>query len=215
MSGKIPDIAMVDDRDLLLVVGEVKTPWMHDLKNTMLEDEVEFRNYLGQISRYMYYSKRKFGFLTTYSQTIFLKQAPDPEHPKTMALWYSSVIKNDDVDPVTLRECFLFLGMEVKDGGGYCKNETEEKEWVGSPGGKNYTDADHYSPDDDSIEGEGRVTLGGDLPHGHSHEPDRIPDLNIHTSKLHHGQQKAGDPEGLGGMSKKYAKYQIAPGILI
>lgn len=74
--------------------------------------------------------KLKYGFLTTYNQTIFLKQEQTPQEGKAVdkerdewVLWYSNVVFHSDVsttvpnrnDPmsyhgqVSLRECMLYL----------------------------------------------------------------------------------------------------------
>ncbi|QQK42155.1 phosphoglycerate mutase family protein [Penicillium digitatum] len=64
------------------VLGEAKVPWIaeHCLDN--LVDEFEngdteqtLRHALGQIARYMLETRLKYGFLTTYEQTIFLRKA--------------------------------------------------------------------------------------------------------------------------------------------
>lgn len=44
---KVPDIALVNGQGFLRAVGEVKTPWNHDLADTMYADQSEFRRYLG------------------------------------------------------------------------------------------------------------------------------------------------------------------------
>ncbi|KAL1998285.1 hypothetical protein VTN02DRAFT_6463 [Thermoascus thermophilus] len=96
---------------------------MHNIQKSALADQAHFRNYLGQISQYMYLAKVKYAFLTTYDQTIFLKQEPHPTKQSQWALWHSNVISHttasEEVDPkakfdayrnrVSLRECFLFL----------------------------------------------------------------------------------------------------------
>ncbi|KAJ5131580.1 uncharacterized protein N7515_007619 [Penicillium bovifimosum] len=145
---KVPDFVMVNAQGHLQAVGEMKTPWMHNLKNVMLSDQTEFRHCLGQISRYMYLSKMKYGFLTTYDQTIFFKQAPSPGKAKELALWHSDVVYyHQGGNMVSLRECFLFLGLHIKAGDYTCENTMPYKRWVGSPGGV-YTDDDYLSPDD-------------------------------------------------------------------
>lgn len=105
---------------------------------------------LGQISRYMYDSKMKYGFLTTYDETIFLKQAPHPTKPQTSALWFSTVIRNhQNGRMVSLRECMLYLGLQIQSGGYRWKNSMAPKSWVGSLGGQ-YTDDDRISPEEDN-----------------------------------------------------------------
>lgn len=113
----------------------------------------------------MYLGKVKYGFLTTYDQTIFLKQAPLNSKRGEWALWYSNVILNttrstpvDGVDlrfkyrheyhgKVSLRECFLFLGQEIQSGKYRVENTTDSKLWVGTSykPRKHLFDDDHIS----------------------------------------------------------------------
>ena len=44
---KIPDIAVTDSTGRLLLVGEAKTPWRHDIEDIAQDPDV-FRNYLGK-----------------------------------------------------------------------------------------------------------------------------------------------------------------------
>jgi hypothetical protein len=72
-------------------IGEVKTPWAHDIDKMSQTTRLggNFRRLLGQyrycsltsltftlgqIVKYMLDEQRKYGFITTYEQTIFLKQ---------------------------------------------------------------------------------------------------------------------------------------------
>lgn len=78
----------------------------------------------------MYLTQSKYGFLTTYEQTIFLKQDKHPTRKGRWVLWHSPVILHDTQSRrvpgpsgrgqdlsnpalyrqrVSLRECFLFL----------------------------------------------------------------------------------------------------------
>ncbi|KAN0067753.1 hypothetical protein V8E54_014000 [Elaphomyces granulatus] len=91
ISGRVPDVViMTESTGNLRVVGEVKTPWIrqHNLRSI-------------------------YGFLSTYEQTIFLKQ--EEPQPGTWELHYSPVILAEttaaptfrpDAD-VSVRECFL------------------------------------------------------------------------------------------------------------
>ncbi|KAJ5580254.1 uncharacterized protein N7459_006239 [Penicillium hispanicum] len=75
-----PDIAMfatLNRRPELKAIGEMKVPWVirHDISSTWeLGDEEWFRTLLAQPIQYMKKLKCKYGFLSTYDQTIFLRQ---------------------------------------------------------------------------------------------------------------------------------------------
>ncbi|KAK1138722.1 hypothetical protein N8T08_002071 [Aspergillus melleus] len=102
---------------------------------------------IGQISRYMHICKMKYAFLTTYDQTIFFKQAPNPKRPQEQALWHSNVIYfNQANQDVSLRECFLFIGLRIQSGDYKCENKMSFKDWAGTPNGT-YTDENYISPD--------------------------------------------------------------------
>ncbi|KAJ5101163.1 hypothetical protein N7456_007215 [Penicillium angulare] len=137
------------------VVGEVKTPWMHDLASIMWKGGSEFRNCLGQLANYMRVHNVKYGFITTYHQTIFCKQDSLPKGTQRkkpgkapeFALWYSDAIRHDSTKPIFLRECFLFLGIQI--GHGNCKfqNPMSAEKWS-SDGKGVFEDDDYISPDD-------------------------------------------------------------------
>ncbi|PYI02599.1 hypothetical protein BO78DRAFT_400399 [Aspergillus sclerotiicarbonarius CBS 121057] len=165
INNKVPDIVLLGDQGSLRVVGEAKTPWMHTLDN--FSDQEDTRSTFGQISRYMFTSKAKYGFLTTYDQTIFFMQAPHPHEDKKekhWALWHSNVIEHrtssTTVPPrsdftayrgkVSLRECFLFLGMKTSGGSPKCANPMKEENWVGPLSTTKYNDSDYISPSSSS-----------------------------------------------------------------
>ncbi|KAE8154112.1 hypothetical protein BDV25DRAFT_148264 [Aspergillus avenaceus] len=157
---KIPDIALITDAHDLCVVGEAKTPWKHDIVRLQRIDG-EFRNFIGQIAQYMYKTKRKHGFLTTYEQTIFFQQVPHPKKKNVWVLCYSPVIYHnskyeqvaeDKLDnpayyrgKVTLAECFLYLAKRASEDR-QAANSMEAKSWVGSDSSKiNGEDDGHIS----------------------------------------------------------------------
>ncbi|PYI04666.1 hypothetical protein BO78DRAFT_347226 [Aspergillus sclerotiicarbonarius CBS 121057] len=125
--GKVPDVVLITGQHDLLVVGEAKTPWMHDIDHAQ-SNNVLFRQYLGQIANYMYTTKSRLGWFTTYEQTMFLKQVPHPKRKERWVLCHSPVIRHDvkyqeipkdssilHRGRVTLRECFLFLAKEASE----------------------------------------------------------------------------------------------------
>ncbi|KAI2788404.1 hypothetical protein POX_e06420 [Penicillium oxalicum] len=95
-----PDFVLVTSAHKAKVVGEVKVPWIceHNLDKLIIEFEsglnvYGFRHVLGQIAEYMLEFRLKYGFLTTYEQTIFLRKV---EVGRYWALEYSPVIQNSD-----------------------------------------------------------------------------------------------------------------------
>ncbi|GKZ31237.1 hypothetical protein AbraIFM66950_011530 [Aspergillus brasiliensis] len=200
---KVPDVALLTGSGGLRIVGEAKTPWKHDLR-AAFQDQYQLRHILGQLARYMHEAKIKYGFLTTYKQTIFLKQAPHPDKQKRgqMALWHSNVISHNtpsaEVDPrgdftrykgrVSLRECFLFLGKMANDSP-MCENPLDSTKWVAAPNTKVWSDSDHISPSvsssEDGSDGErGRSRppppppAAGQSQHWQSHRPPAQPPSN-------------------------------------
>lgn len=102
----------------------------------------------------MYLEKLKFGFLTTYNETIFLRQDVHPVTGKWM-LWHSNVIHHttasEDVQgdnpenyfgKVSVRECFVYLAMMVDSGNYRADNPMDDAKWYGQRGGA-YTDRDY------------------------------------------------------------------------
>lgn len=92
-----PDFVMKTSSDVAKIVGEGKTHWIneHDLDNALWNFEAGldgrlFRHqlgqtyatmfgsrahtYIGQIAEYMFDMRLKYGFMTTYRQTIFLRK---------------------------------------------------------------------------------------------------------------------------------------------
>jgi hypothetical protein len=116
------------------------------LSNSWLCDGL-IRNHIGQISRYMFHAKVRYGFLSTYKGTIFLKQEQDiSTYRQSWVLWYSNIISHEtsssDVAPgisnpleyhdkVSVRECFLFFAQEIQKGDHKATNTMNAREWVG------------------------------------------------------------------------------------
>ncbi|RJE25203.1 hypothetical protein PHISCL_02477 [Aspergillus sclerotialis] len=112
----VPDYALLERQKCQPhAVGEAKTPWMHDLdllweKYRTGQNQNLLRRRLGQIAYYMHAFKLKYGFLTTYEQTFFLKWE---QHPgKDFVLYCSDPIMHDSAsttNTVFLRESLLYL----------------------------------------------------------------------------------------------------------
>lgn len=147
LSERIPDIALMTDDGVPLMIGEAKTPWRHDLEGFMTGTIEKSRRLLGQIARYLHIFNVKYGFLTTYNETIFLKQEPHPSIKGKWVLCVSPVINhhtssgrvNGKADfrtyrgRVSLRECFLYI-MNLAVKAPRAKNRMNDKSWVGKAG---------------------------------------------------------------------------------
>ncbi|PGG95151.1 hypothetical protein AJ79_10225 [Helicocarpus griseus UAMH5409] len=76
----IPDYAlMVEENGAPRAVGEAKTPWNHDFQALWIDiqntnNKLLMRRALGQIGNYMIELQLKYGFLTNFDQTFFLKR---------------------------------------------------------------------------------------------------------------------------------------------
>ncbi|KAJ5431532.1 Alkaline phosphatase-like alpha/beta/alpha [Penicillium cf. griseofulvum] len=78
---KAPDFVLMTSACVAKVLGEAKVPWIAEHRLDNLVDEFEngdaeqtLRHALGQVARYMLDTRLKYGFLTTYEQTIFLRK---------------------------------------------------------------------------------------------------------------------------------------------
>ncbi|KAL8875461.1 MAG: hypothetical protein Q9198_006187 [Flavoplaca austrocitrina] len=83
--GKTPALTIWSENARPLIVGEVKTPWTCDLEERMEQEPNRgtiFRNRFprsaGQVAEYMKRYRLKYGFLTTYTETVFFKQEVTP-----------------------------------------------------------------------------------------------------------------------------------------
>ncbi|KKZ64222.1 hypothetical protein EMCG_01446 [[Emmonsia] crescens] len=76
----IPDYALiVEENGAPRAVGEAKTPWYHDFQALWVDiqntkKKLVMRRALGQIGNYMIELQLKYGFLTNFDQTFFLKR---------------------------------------------------------------------------------------------------------------------------------------------
>ncbi|GKZ98167.1 hypothetical protein AnigIFM59636_002191 [Aspergillus niger] len=163
---KIPDIVLITRKHNLCVVGEAKTPWMHNIVWEQGRDST-FRNFIGQIANYMHKTQSKYGFLTTYEQTMFFQQVPHPKKKGAWVLCHSPVIHHDtkyeeitedkSKDPtqyrgkVTLAECFFYFAKKARKGRRVI-NSMEAMSWVGSDIYKFIDDDSYISFDEEDEE---------------------------------------------------------------
>ncbi|KAJ5176615.1 uncharacterized protein N7482_002492 [Penicillium canariense] len=96
---KIPDFAAINQAGTVKIVGEAKVPWVtthspsRALDMFMRGREEQFRHLLGQISLYMRETQLKYGFLSSYNETIVLRKTVVGRH---WVLEYSPVIYHSD-----------------------------------------------------------------------------------------------------------------------
>jgi hypothetical protein len=104
-------------------------------------------------------TKLKYGFLTTYDQTMFFKQDLHPLDPEQCVLYFSNVIRHTTAyqannstnfaqyhGKVSLRECFLYLANQIIAGDYGMDNPMSEHDWVPTRSVKSYKTApENYS----------------------------------------------------------------------
>lgn len=83
-----------NELQMLEAVGELKVPWVgdHDVLLASGLDK-DFRHLLSQIIRYMLKLQMKYGWISNYEQTIFLRQTCVGD---TWGIEYSPIIKSTD-----------------------------------------------------------------------------------------------------------------------
>ncbi|KAH8805001.1 hypothetical protein F5884DRAFT_754579 [Xylogone sp. PMI_703] len=139
-----PDVVLMTNDGCVRFVREMVIPWVHKLHRAM-RNERRWRKFMGQTSRYMWLGGCKYGFLSTYDETVFLKQDIDPQNPGGYALFYSDIILHstsseevpgpnpqpeDFRNTVSLRECMLYIGREIQNGNWPLANTMTINQWI-------------------------------------------------------------------------------------
>lgn len=110
---EIPDLVMVKlvnpeqpnrATTTLVLVGEMKTWWTLELElfpvSSPVEELAELERPVGQVIRYMRKFNLKYGFLSTYRSTIFIRRAADYKFEISPPIDYRAT-------GPSLRECFM------------------------------------------------------------------------------------------------------------
>ncbi|CAG8247670.1 unnamed protein product [Penicillium salamii] len=115
-----PHVILKDSKHALKIVGELKVPWVSEHQ---IEPRISYakrlRELLAQPIMYMKDLGCMYGFLSTYEETIFLRQVVDNN-----GLWrieYSPVIlsfttydKRMTTSPVvSVKQCFFYVGLNA------------------------------------------------------------------------------------------------------
>ncbi|KDB27848.1 hypothetical protein H109_00415 [Trichophyton interdigitale MR816] len=138
----------------LKFIGEAKTPWNHDLgkiyENFVAGKKTKINSALGQISKYMYQHKIRYGFLTTYNETIFLKQKLFKD--STWGLLVSTPVSSDieanrKTGAVSLRQCLYYLTCVTEDPKNrIADNTTPLEQWVDDTAPKDQPQPQPHTP---------------------------------------------------------------------
>ncbi|CEJ55195.1 hypothetical protein PMG11_01464 [Penicillium brasilianum] len=133
----VPDVILKNSNNELKVIGELKAPWIEQHKLGGFYNEDELRQLLAQPINYMQSLNCMYGFLSTYDETIFLRQE------LINGVWqvsYSPVIKGSTSyvpsnatnvlgsPVVSVKQCFLYLAsLAVQQGPVF--NNTPQSQW--------------------------------------------------------------------------------------
>lgn len=109
-----------DNNHALKVVGELKVPWIteHHIQPRLTRDRL-LRKILAQPIKYMQDLGCMYGFLSTYEETIFLRQVID--NNGVWRIEYSPVILSSttydrpETQPpiVSVKQCFFYVGINA------------------------------------------------------------------------------------------------------
>lgn len=132
-----PDVILKTSQNELMVIGELKSPWIteHKIGSAYL-DEALLRTLLAQPLDYMQDLDCMYGFLSTYVETMFIRMV---EVNGEWEVHYSPVIdaatsyiesaSTQGLPSVSLRQCFLHVANEASREGPVCNN-TPKSQWV-------------------------------------------------------------------------------------
>lgn len=137
----IPDAIMKDKDNGLKVVGELKSPWIkeHQLSRLYKHEQL-LRRIIAQPVEYMMDLRCKYGFISTYNETIFLRQeyvngewVIDYSPPIDRS---SSHVRSDPANVlestvVSVKQCFLYVA-KLASAQGPVQNNTPKFLWITS-----------------------------------------------------------------------------------
>ncbi|OQD84253.1 hypothetical protein PENANT_c013G11003 [Penicillium antarcticum] len=136
----VPDVALISTNRTtfhhLKAIGELKTPWVraHSLLKCV-EDKRWLGSLLGQCIGYMLDLRVMHGFMSSYGETIFLRQVSNGNE---WVIEYSPTVESSFVgsneargeEPPSVRECFMYLSsLAAKQPP--VDNFTPRDEWIG------------------------------------------------------------------------------------
>ncbi|RAH84242.1 hypothetical protein BO86DRAFT_377030 [Aspergillus japonicus CBS 114.51] len=111
----VPDVVIADTTThAIRGVGEVKTFWRFEPRKKQTWEEF-IAEKLGQLARYMDDNYARFGFLTIYQRTWFVKRVGDNAFAMSPPI---SSKAGSSATEVSLRECFLAFALRAADATG-------------------------------------------------------------------------------------------------
>ncbi|KAH8427142.1 uncharacterized protein LDX57_004859 [Aspergillus melleus] len=135
MGGWVPDSGCITAAGELRGVGEDKVGWVpaHSLTDAVEEGGRYLRKVVGQIARYLRLGQVRYGFLTTYDETIFLRQVKS--RGGVWRLEYSEPIRHDaragqNSGEITLREAFWYFAAKAAGAGFQTDIDVKMENWV-------------------------------------------------------------------------------------
>ncbi|KAK6344185.1 hypothetical protein TWF696_007827 [Orbilia brochopaga] len=103
------------------IVGEIKAPWRIQLKNVYEAPAIFVELLMGQLSRQMRLLNLKYGILTTYEYTIFVRRMGPYRYEMTPPIEYNA--RNPSVS-----QCFFYLGyLTTTTGYGFLEDESFDR----------------------------------------------------------------------------------------
>ncbi|KAN0086909.1 hypothetical protein V8E54_000597 [Elaphomyces granulatus] len=108
-----PDTTIQSFGAQVRVVGEYKTPWT---TNFDIMEPPNHLKALGQLARYMDDYRTRYGFLTTYDQTVFLRRTGPWTFEKSPVIYHRATSTTNPVT-VSTRECMFFFSRLAHTGG--------------------------------------------------------------------------------------------------
>ncbi|GKZ85502.1 hypothetical protein AnigIFM56816_011469 [Aspergillus niger] len=112
--GDPPPPALQAIQQDLRFVGELKTPWVqHHSLSQGITNETHFRHMLGQIAQYMKDLSLRYGLMSTYNETVFLRQEFDAatgswELQHSPVIYHSTSADLESSRP-SVRQCIWYI----------------------------------------------------------------------------------------------------------
>jgi hypothetical protein len=119
---------------LAKLIVEYKTPWsLGEIEDLVSEYQIQSKGWKlnplqqkGNIMRaveqtyiYMTINRHRYGCLTTFNQTWFLKRVEDAANPDTSLLYISPAISCSSIEPYTLTSAWLFILLTIEKDSGW------------------------------------------------------------------------------------------------
>jgi len=119
---------------LAKLIVEYKTPWsLGDIDDLVSAYQIQSKEWKlnplqqkGKVMRaveqtyiYMTINRHRYGCLTTFNQTWFLKRVEDAANPDTSLLYISPAISCSSIEPYTLTSAWLFILLTIEKDSGW------------------------------------------------------------------------------------------------